>query len=158
MSSLYRPITYSSTSFLALRAIDGSSKTSESSLNLTNCAVTKRSMNPWLRVDLKKQYLVSSGTVSFAYFSGEDLHVHVGNSLTNNGNDNQNCDLARNDGSNNGQKISKAFRCSSPVWGRYINLQRLVTNHFLVVCEVVLNYGLFIHRLDVEYRLNCFVV
>ena len=113
-------------------AIDGNSNN-----DFRLCAATAQSTNPWLRVDLKKEYFVSS--VQVVLFPGKLTHVYVyvGNNLANEGNDNYNCGKAPDATSLNWRNVL----CSVPVWGRYINLQREVTNHFLQVCEVTFNYG-----------------
>ena len=105
-------------------AIDGNSN-----IDFASCAASALSTNPWLRVDLKKEYFVS--TVQAVLYPGkhESVYVVVGNDLANNGNDNHNCGKAPD------------ATCNSPVWGRYINLQRKVKNHFIQVCEVTFNYG-----------------
>ena len=62
-------------------------------------------------------------------------------SLTNYGDDNYNCGKAPYESSNSLAAIWRDVSCSPPVWGRYINFQRIVTNHILQVCEVAFNYG-----------------
>ena len=131
-----------SSTFVATKAIDGNPKDVVGQTLLgTDCAATKNSVNPWLRVDLQKQYLVSRDRAIFLEERGENVYVHVGNNLANNGNDNYNCGKAPYDSSNSLAAIWRDVSCSPPVWGRYINLQRIVTNQVLQVCEVAFNYG-----------------
>ena len=121
MSSVY------SSTFAATKAIDGNSKdVTGQALVHADCAATKFALNPWLRVDLQKEYLVSRVRAFFAD-KGANVNVHVGNSLTNDGNDNKNCGKAPHDSSNHLKAIWRDVSCSPPVWGRYINLQRMVT-------------------------------
>ena len=131
MSSVFRK-TASSPGFFAELAIDG-----KSNHDFVLCAATVQSSYPWLRVDVKKEYFVSS--VQAVLYSGKltSVYVYVGNSLTNNGNDNHECGKAPDATS----LIWRNVSCSPPVWGRYINLQRKVGSHFLQVCEVAFNYG-----------------
>ena len=136
MSSVYSSL------YVATKAIDGNPKdVTGQTLVGTDCAGSKRSLNPWLRVDLQKKYLVSRVRAILFADRGKNVFVHVGNSLTNDGNDNHECGKAPYDSSNNFNAIWRDVSCSPPVWGRYINLQRIVTNHILMVCEVAFNYG-----------------
>ena len=136
MSSVYDSL------FVAAKAIDGNPKdVTGQTLVGTDCAGTTSSLNPWLRVDLQKEYLVSRVRVIPIGDRGENLYVYVGNNLTNNVNDNHECGKAPYDSSNDLNAIWRDVNCSPPVWGRYINLQRIVTNHILHVCEVAVNYG-----------------
>ena len=135
MSSVY------SSMFAAAKAIDGNPKdVTGQKLVGTDCAGTMKSDDPWLRVDLQKEYLVSRVRIIPIGDRGENVYVYVGNSLTNSGNDNNNCGKAAYDGPSS-NAIWRDVNCSPPVWGRYINLQRIVTNHILQVCEVAFNYG-----------------
>ena len=136
MSSVYSPV------FVAAKAIDGNPKdVTGQRLFGYDCAATTKSDDPWLRVDLQKEYFVSRVRIIPIGDRGENVYVHVGNSLTNNGNDNRKCGKAPYNGSNNFNAIWRDVNCSLPVWGRYINLQRVVTNHILMVCEVAFDYG-----------------
>ena len=136
MSSVFSSV------FVATKAIDGNPKeVTEQTLDSTDCAGTTHFLHPWLRVDLQKEYLVSRVRAILISDTGENVYVRVGNSLTNNGNDNHNCGKAPYDSSNSYFAIWRDVSCSPPVWGRYINLQRIRTNHILRVCEVAFNYG-----------------
>ena len=144
-ASLAATVTISSvysSDFVSGKAIDGNPKdVTGQTLVGTDCAGSKHSLNPWLRVDLQKEYFVSRVRVITISDRGENVDVHVGNNLTNNGNDNHDCGKAPYDSSNNLNAIWRDVSCSPPVWGRYINLQRIVTNDVLHVCEVAFNYG-----------------
>ena len=136
MSSVY------SSDFVAAQAIDGNPKNvAGQRLVGTDCSGTKYSFNPWLRVDLQKEYLVSRVRAIFIADRGANVYVHVGNSLTNSGNDNHKCGKAPYNSSNHWDAIWRDVSCSPPVWGRYINLQRIVTNGIHHVCRVAFNYG-----------------
>ena len=126
----------------ATLAIDGSPKNVTGQIiDGFDCAATKYSLNPWLKVDLKSEYLVSRVRAIFVGDTGKDVYVHVGSSLTNNGSDNHNCGKAPSDSSHYWNARWQGVSCSPPVWGRYINLQRIVLHHLLHVCEVAFNYG-----------------
>ena len=128
--------------YAAAKAIDGNPKdVTGQALVGTDCAGTKYSMNPWLRVDLQKEYLVSHVRIIPIGDRGKNLYVHVGNNLTDYGNDNHNCGKAPYDISTRNDAIWRDVSCSPPVWGRYINLQRIVTKGVLHICEVAFNYG-----------------
>ena len=130
-----------SSPFVAAKAIDGNPKmVTGQKLEGTDCAATTESVNPWLRVDLQKEYLVSLVRIIPIGDRGENVYVHVGNSLTNNGNDNHECGKAPYDGVSS-NAIWRDVNCSPPVWGRYINLHRIGTNLILMLCEVAFNYG-----------------
>ena len=141
-ASLGATVTMSSVYNFATLAIDGSPKNvTGQMIDDFDCASTKFSQNPWLRVDLKKEYLVSHVRAILITERGRYLYVHVGNSLTNNGNDNHYCGKAPYDKSNSMDATWRDVNCNPPVWGRYINLQRIVLNDLLHLCEVAFNYG-----------------
>ena len=144
-ASLGATVTISSvfaSDYVAAKAIDGNPKdVTGQTLVGYDCAATAFSSNPWLRVDLQMEYLVSCVRAILIDDRGENVYVHVGNSVTNNGNDNHNCGKAPYDNSNHLDAIWRDVSCRPPVWGRYINLQRIVTNHILHVCEVAFDYG-----------------
>ena len=75
--------------------IDGMPTTvnGQSLLPGSTCASTNQGDDPWVRLDLKKAYLVSLVRVIIFGSSGENVAVRVGNSLTNNGNDNHQCGM-----------------------------------------------------------------
>ncbi|XP_065834055.1 receptor-type tyrosine-protein phosphatase S-like isoform X2 [Oscarella lobularis] len=122
----------------ASQAIDG---------NISSCATTLASTSPWLRVDLKTAYLITSVEASFWDRQGNGAVVRVGSNLTNDGNVNPQC----------GQPISNSASgtwtktvCSPPLWGRYINVRKTSeTGSYLGVCELRANY-----KLDVSIFYN----
>ena len=120
-------------SLQASRAIDG--------LTNTACAATKVSMDPWLRVDLKTAYLIASVETSFYQDRGNGAFVRIGSDLTNDGNNNSLCGTVPN--RDNGANIwTTTIVCSPPLWGRYINVQKIFSNKFyLSLCELKANYG-----------------
>ena len=59
---------------------------------------------------------------------GENVYVDVGNSLTNNGNDNHNCGKAPYNDSTRQYAIRRDISCNPLVWRRYITLQSKVTD------------------------------
>ena len=136
MSSVFSSV------FAAAKSIDGNPKdVTGQKLVHANCASTKFTLNPWLRVDLQKEYLMSRVRAIFYADKGANVYVCVGNSLTNDGNDNNNCGKAPYDNSNHLDAIWRDVSCRPPIWGRYINLQRIVTKNIIQVCEVAFNYG-----------------
>ena len=141
-ASLGATVILSSVDSSATLAIDGSPKNvTGQMIDDFDCASTKYSLNPWLRVDLKNEYLVSRVRAILITQRGRYVYVHVGNSLMNNGNDNHNCGRAPYDSFTYHDAIWRDVSCNPPVRGRYINLQRKVLNHILRVCEVAFNYG-----------------
>jgi hypothetical protein len=106
----------------------------------SSCASTGQGDNPWVRLDLKKAYLVSVVRVIIFGSSGQNVAVRVGSSLTNNGNDNHQCGNFPYVDNERTKAIWRNVSCSPPVWGRYINFDRTVTDHYLEVCEVAFNY------------------
>ena len=109
------------------------------SLHSTKCASTKQGNNPWVRLDLKKAYLVSLVSVIIHGTTGKDVAVHVGNSLTNNGNINKLCGKVPD--AERDKAIWRNVSCSPPEWGQYINFDRTVKKHYLDICEAAFEYG-----------------
>ena len=133
--------TFSST-YTASKAIDGNPQIVIGQTMVgTDCAATRSTLNPWLRVDLRKEYFVSRVRVMPIGNRGNNLFVHVGNSLANNGNGNYKCGQAPYDSSTNYDATWRDVTCNPPTWGRYISLQRVVTSGILHVCEVAFDYG-----------------
>ena len=126
----------------ALLAIDGSpSNLIAQKQFVTDCAVTNYTTNPWLRVDFKKEYLVSSVKVMLMVEKGENVTIRVGNSLVNNGNDSNYCGLAHYEAPATTNATWRDVHCNPPVWGQYLNLQSIDGYSALRVCEVVFSYG-----------------
>ena len=103
------------------------------------CAATLESTSPWLQVDLKTAYLITSVESSFWSNRGDGAFVRVGSNSANNINVNPKC----------GQPISNSATgkwirtvCSPPLWGRYINVQKISsTKSNLSVCELRASYS-----------------
>jgi hypothetical protein len=55
------------------------------------CASTNKDNDPWVQLDLKKVYLVLRVRVTIFRYTGSNVDVQVGNSMTNNGNNNHIC-------------------------------------------------------------------
>ena len=124
--------------------IDGQPTTvTGQSISSSMCASTNQGDNPWVRLDLKKAYLVSLVRAIIFGSTGENVAVQVGNSLTNNGNDNYQCGTVPvpDDYPPTRMAYWRDVPCSPPVWGRYINFNRTKQNHFLEICEVAFRYG-----------------
>ena len=123
----------SKSKFQASRAIDG--------ITNTECAATKLSMDPWLRVDLKTAYLIASVETSFYQDRGNGAFVRIGSDLTNAGNNNSLCGTVPN--RDNSETIwTTTIVCSPSLWGRYINVQKIFLNNFyLSLCELKASYG-----------------
>ena len=104
------------------------------------CASTKRGDNPWVRLDLKKTYLVSLVRVINFGTPGNNVAVRVGNS-SNNGNDNYLCGNVPYFNKGKRKAIWRDVSCTPPEWGRYFNFNRTVKNHYLEICEAAFEYG-----------------
>ena len=107
------------------------------------CSVTDRGNNPWMQLDLKKSYLVTRVRAIVYAMSSKDVVVvvHVGSSLTNNGNDNHQCGNITYVAAAREYAVWKDVSCSPPVWGRYINFVRTVVDDYLEICETTFEYG-----------------
>ena len=122
--------------------IDGKPNTvNGQSIESAICASTNQGNSPWVRLDLKKAYLVSLVRVIIFGSTGQSIVIHVGNSLTKNGNNNRQCGTVGYNSTENRQAIWKDVVCSPPVWGKYINFDRTVYNHYLEICEAAFRYG-----------------
>ena len=127
------PLATINSRFQASLAIDG--------VTNTKCAATLPSTKPWLRVDLKTAYLITSVETSFYEDRGNGAFVRIGSDLTNDGNDNPLCGTVSNR-SNGASVWTTTIACSPSLWGRYINVQKIFPNNFyLSLCELKANYG-----------------
>ena len=103
------------------------------------CTATLKSTSPWWRVDLKTAYLITSVEASFWSNRGDGAVVRVGSNLMNDGNDNPKCGQSISN-STSGKWITTV--CSSPLWGRYINVQKISSKKsYLRVCELRASYS-----------------
>ena len=124
--------------------IDGQPTTvTGQSISSSTCASTNIGDNPWVRLDLKKAYLVSLVRAIIYGNTGQNVVVRVGNSLTNNGNDNYQCGNVPvpNDYDTTTTAYWRDVPCSPPVWGRYINFDKTEKARYLEICEVAFRYG-----------------
>uniref|UniRef100_A0A8C2KJD4 Fucolectin tachylectin-4 pentraxin-1 domain-containing protein n=1 Tax=Cyprinus carpio TaxID=7962 RepID=A0A8C2KJD4_CYPCA len=123
--------TYSSLG-AARNAIDGNR---QSLFTLGSCSHTNGDRNPWWRVDLLGIYRVTRVSITnrgdCCEKRIEGIQIRIGNSLENNGNNNQ---LAATVGPiPPGVTKTFAFR---PIKGRYVNLIVPGRNEYLTLCEV----------------------
>ena len=109
----------------------------------STCASTNHGNNPWVRLDLKKVYLVSLVRVIIYGSTGQNVVVRIGTSLTNNGNDNHQCGTVPvpDDYPTTRTAYWRDVACSPPVFGRYINFDRTKLYHYLEICEAAFEYG-----------------
>ncbi|XP_064410081.1 fucolectin-like [Latimeria chalumnae] len=114
----------------AINGIDGNHN---SNYNLGSCTHTEFENNPWWRVDLLDEYRISRivitnrGNCCSKRLNGAE--IRIGNSLTNNGNDNPKC------GAVTLAKQTMEFQCNS-MTGRYVNVYLPGINKALHLCEV----------------------
>ena len=126
------------------KMIDGMPTTvTGQSISSSTCASTNQGDNPWVRLDLKKAYLVSLVRAIIFGTTGQNVVVRVGNNLTNDGNDNHQCGTVPvpDKYATTTTAYWRDVPCSPPVWGRYINFARTWQNHYLEICEVAFRYG-----------------
>ncbi|XP_067221937.1 uncharacterized protein [Chanodichthys erythropterus] len=115
---------------IAQKAVDGSRDTRHESCTFTNFGTPS-----WWRVDLKKAYNIRKVTITvnirttYGYNDLEGALIRIGNSLVNNGNNNQLAAVlqAIPDGG------TKSFEFA-PVNGRYVNI--VAKRPYLCLCEV----------------------
>ncbi|KAL1255448.1 hypothetical protein QQF64_013509 [Cirrhinus molitorella] len=116
----------------AQNAIDGNSETV---YELGFCAHTLEENNPWWRVDLNKSYKVSRVVITnrgdCCAERIEGAQIRIGNSLENNGNNNE---LAATVGPIL-SGVRKTFKFK-PIEGRYVNIFLPGTKKYLALCEV----------------------
>ena len=109
----------------------------------STCASTNRGDDPWVRLDLKKAYLVSLVRAIIFGSTGQNVVVRVGSSLTNHGNTNHQCGTVPvpDNYATTTTAYWRDIHCSPPVWGRYINFARTEKAKYLEICEVAFRYG-----------------
>ncbi|XP_069461695.1 fucolectin-like [Ambystoma mexicanum] len=116
---------------LAMNAIDGNLNPNAS---LGSCAHTDFEMSPWWRVDLLSSHKILYVTVTNTLTAPERMtgaELLIGNSLSNNGNDNPSCGTI----SYLPAGLSQTFQCNGMV-GRYVNLITRGREDYLTPCEV----------------------
>ncbi|KAG1928128.1 hypothetical protein F2P79_023814 [Pimephales promelas] len=124
--------TQSSTDRSADLGIDG---VKDFSISSNFCAFTLKETDPWWRLDLQASYRVDIVVVTYriTYFSSslwENVEIHFGNSLQNNGNDNPRCTMISVDPASS----SVTYFCGDRD-GQYVNV-RLPDMNILRVCEM----------------------
>uniref|UniRef100_A0A8C1RA97 Fucolectin tachylectin-4 pentraxin-1 domain-containing protein n=1 Tax=Cyprinus carpio TaxID=7962 RepID=A0A8C1RA97_CYPCA len=122
---------------VAQNAIDGNRQSIHA---LGSCSVTNGDKDPWWRVDLLDVYRVTRVSITnrgdCCEKRIEGIQIRIGNSLENNGNNNQ---LAATVGPIPlGDTKTFEFK---PVSGRYINLIVPGRNEYLTLCEVEVYAG-----------------
>ncbi|XP_078503293.1 fucolectin-4-like [Lissotriton helveticus] len=115
----------------AINAIDGNQNTN---YQLGSCTHTGFDFRPWWRVDLLRKYKVSSITVTTRDGAPERLkgaEVLIGNSLSNNGNNNDRCGIIAAIATG----TTHTFLCNG-MEGRYVNVVVRSRKEYLTLCEV----------------------
>ncbi|KAG7469118.1 hypothetical protein MATL_G00125460 [Megalops atlanticus] len=117
----------------ASNAIDGNT---EGTLALGSCTHTEEEDHPWWRVDLLKRYRITSVTITNRKDCCADriegAEIRIGDSLTNNGNDNPRCAVI--DTIPAGGSVKHI--CSKSMVGRYVNVILPKKEAWLTLCEV----------------------
>ncbi|XP_073678319.1 uncharacterized protein [Garra rufa] len=116
----------------ASNAIDGNR---DANYEHGSCTSTKLQNDPWWRLDLLDEYVVTSITITNENLYPERLdgaEIRIGNSLLSNGNSNP---LARRISSIPGGK-SVTFEWEKGIRGRYINVVIHGSNRLVCLCEV----------------------
>ncbi|XP_030604709.1 fucolectin-4-like [Archocentrus centrarchus] len=124
---------------IAYNAIDGNRN---SKWEDASCTLTRKSMSPWWRLDLRKTHKVFSVNVVNQDSNPERLNgaeIRIGDSLDNNGNNNSRCAVITGIA---GGAVAD-FTCNG-MEGRYVNIIIPERKEFLSLCEVEV-YG---SRLD----------
>uniref|UniRef100_A0A3B4BFC0 Fucolectin tachylectin-4 pentraxin-1 domain-containing protein n=1 Tax=Periophthalmus magnuspinnatus TaxID=409849 RepID=A0A3B4BFC0_9GOBI len=101
-----------------------------------SCTHTDLSTNPWWRVDLQKPYYVTFITITnrkdCCAQRLDGAEIRVGNSLDNNGNNNPLVATISHIPSG----VSKTFKVTGAVEGRYVNVFLPGADKYLTLCEV----------------------
>ncbi|KAG9259549.1 hypothetical protein AMEX_G27861 [Astyanax mexicanus] len=116
----------------AYNAIDGNT---DSNYDHGSCTATEWQENPWWRLDLLDEYTITSITITNRGNLSERLNgaeIHIGNSLVNNGNNNQQAGVI----STIPAGKSETYTFDSGISGRYINVFIPGKNRLLTLCEV----------------------
>ncbi|XP_039662036.1 uncharacterized protein LOC120562388 isoform X2 [Perca fluviatilis] len=114
------------------RAIDGNRA---SNLAQESCTHTKKDLKPWWRLDLLKTYQINTVTITnrgdccAGRINGAE--IRIGNSLSDNGNDNPRCAVI----SSIKAGTSQTFVCNG-MEGRYLNIVIPGRREYLTLCEV----------------------
>ncbi|XP_063045207.1 fucolectin-4-like [Engraulis encrasicolus] len=118
---------------IAINAIDGNR---DSNYYHGSCTATASQTNPWWRVDLRKEYIITSVAITNrgdGYPERLDgAEIHIGNSLTDNGNENPLAGVISSIPA--GRTLT--LRWSNGVNGRYVNVFLPGPQKTLTLCEV----------------------
>ncbi|XP_053182867.1 uncharacterized protein LOC128366210 [Scomber japonicus] len=115
----------------AYNAIDGNRA---SKYEGGNCACTKSELSPWWRLDLGKTRKVFSVKITNRDAAPEQLNgaeIRIGDSLSNNGNNNPRCAVI----SHIAAGFTQTFQCNG-MDGRYVNIVIPGRQQYLIICEV----------------------
>ncbi|XP_040204113.1 fucolectin-like [Rana temporaria] len=115
----------------AINAIDGNE---DPHFDHGSCSHTHNDVSPWWRVDLLKSYRISFISITNRVNYGERINgaeILVGNSLSDNGNNNPRCGVITSI-PNGG---TQTYYCHGLV-GRYVNIIIRGKTEFLTLCEV----------------------
>uniref|UniRef100_A0A673CUN9 F5/8 type C domain-containing protein n=1 Tax=Sphaeramia orbicularis TaxID=375764 RepID=A0A673CUN9_9TELE len=119
------------------RAIDGNTA---SNWPQGSCTHTQKDHQPWWRLDLQNTYQINSVVITnrrdccSQRLNGAE--IHIGNSLSDNGNANPRCTVI----SSIAAGTSQGFACNGMV-GRYVNIAIPRRREYLTLCEVEV-YGI----------------
>ncbi|XP_032364803.1 uncharacterized protein LOC116679225 isoform X2 [Etheostoma spectabile] len=114
------------------RAIDGNRA---SNLGQRSCSVTNNNLKPWWRLDLLKTHQINTVTITNRgdccpeRINGAE--IRIGNSLHDNGNENQRCAVI----SSMEAGSTQTFECHG-MEGRFVNIVIPGRQEFLTLCEV----------------------
>ncbi|XP_053182675.1 uncharacterized protein LOC128366051 [Scomber japonicus] len=115
----------------AYHAIDGNRA---SNWEEGKCACTKNEFSPWWRLDLGKTHKVFSVKITNRDAVPERLdgaEIRIGNSLSNNGNNNPRCAVIKRIAAG----FTQTFQCNG-MDGRYVNIVIPGRQEYLIICEV----------------------
>ena len=106
------------------------------------CAATlsSRSVKAWLRIDLKRVYLISKVIIAFYGRNGRNAMIRVGSSTSNDGNDNLLCGTVNSYEGDGLASIQRRVQCKERLWGRYVDVQRPTSGN-LEICEAEIYNG-----------------
>ena len=124
-------------------AIDGHiRKTTANTLVWKQCTASQSSsrVNAWLRIDLKRAYLISKVIITFYNRAGRNAMIRVGSRISNDGNDNLLCGTVKGYSGSSLASIQRTVQCKEKLWGRYVNVQRPTSGN-LEICEVEIYNG-----------------
>ncbi|KAM4042620.1 fucolectin-like [Anomaloglossus baeobatrachus] len=137
-SSIYREVKEGFLS-MAVNAIDGNLDTN---FFHGSCSHTNDDWSPWWRVDLLKSHRINHIIITTRECCEQRLNgaeILVGDSLSDNGNNNPRCAVV----TRIGRGVTQTFYCHNMV-GRYVNIIVRGRKEFLHLCEVQV-FGAAVH-------------